>query len=133
MLTQTSCILRSDRTESIWMPTDLVKFPVHSIHLLNEPAPGRLLSLFFYVFFLFLGELVRWRWGGGVLSTLVILVHMSRRCVCVCVGVCACERAGDSVRVFVFQCVSVSLCFVWLRMSISVCVSFTLLCMAKYE
>ena len=51
-------------------------------------------------------------------------------CVCVCVGggggcvhTCACMRAGDSVsavRVFLFQCVSVSLCFFRLSMSSNV-------------
>ena len=61
--------------------------------------------------------------GGGMLSALVIKVDMICLCwhVCVwggwgggCVHTCACMRAGDSVsvvRVFLFQCVSVSLCF----------------------
>ena len=31
VLTLTSCVLRSDRTESVWMPTDLLTFPVNSI------------------------------------------------------------------------------------------------------
>ena len=52
-----------------------------------------------------------------------ILIYSLRVCVRVCgwwVGWCvrACVRAGDSVsaRVFVFQCVSVSLCFALLNM-----------------
>ena len=36
MLTLTSCVLRSDRTESVWMTTDLLKFLVHSIRLLKK-------------------------------------------------------------------------------------------------
>ena len=32
----TSCVLRSDRTESVWKPTDLVKFPVHSIRSMRK-------------------------------------------------------------------------------------------------
>ena len=37
VLTLTSCVLRSDRTESVWMPgTDLVTFLVHSIRLLRK-------------------------------------------------------------------------------------------------
>ena len=36
VLTLTSCVLRSDRTESVWMPTDLVWFPVQSIRLLRK-------------------------------------------------------------------------------------------------
>ena len=30
VLTLTSCVLRSDRTDSVWMPTDFLKFLVHS-------------------------------------------------------------------------------------------------------
>ena len=33
VLTLTTCVLRSVRTESFWMPTDLVKCPVHSLRL----------------------------------------------------------------------------------------------------
>ena len=36
VLTLTSCVLRSDRTESVWMPTELVKFRVHSVRLLRR-------------------------------------------------------------------------------------------------
>ena len=36
VLTLILCVLRFDQTESIWMPTDLVKFPVHSIRLLRK-------------------------------------------------------------------------------------------------
>ena len=36
VLTLTSCELRFVRTESSWMPTDLVKFPVHSMRLLRK-------------------------------------------------------------------------------------------------
>ena len=33
VLTLTSCVLRSEWTESFWMPTDLVKFYVQSLRL----------------------------------------------------------------------------------------------------
>ena len=36
VLTLTLRVLRSDQTESVWMTTDLLKFPVHSIHLLRK-------------------------------------------------------------------------------------------------
>ena len=36
MLTLTTCVLRSDQVESFWMPTDLVKFHIHSLHLLRK-------------------------------------------------------------------------------------------------
>ena len=36
VLTLTSCVLRFDRAESFWMPTDIVKFPVHSVRLLKK-------------------------------------------------------------------------------------------------
>ena len=61
--------------------------------------------------------------GVGMLSALEIKVDVICLCwyVCVCGGgrggsvhTCACMHAGDSVsavRVFLFQCVSVSLCF----------------------
>ena len=36
VLTLTWCVLRYDRAESFWMPTDTVKFPVHSLRLLGK-------------------------------------------------------------------------------------------------
>ena len=36
VLILTSCVLRFDQTESFWMPTHLVKFHVHSLHLLRK-------------------------------------------------------------------------------------------------
>ena len=36
VLTLTLCLLRSDRTESFWMPTDLVIFHVHSLCVLRK-------------------------------------------------------------------------------------------------
>ena len=45
VLTMTSCVLRSDRTESVWMTTDLLKFPVHSIRILRKKLPGAWLAV----------------------------------------------------------------------------------------
>ena len=36
VLTLISYVLRSDRIEPFWMPTKLVKFPVHSLRLLRD-------------------------------------------------------------------------------------------------
>ena len=126
MLTPTLCVLRSDWTASFWMPTDLVKLPVHS----EAPAPGWPLSLFFYFF---ISGWAGWGWG---LSALAIQVHTL--CVCVCWGggwgvVFVCMRAGNCEcegicvsDMFVFLCVSVSLCFVWLSMSSNVLLCYWL-------
>ena len=85
MLTLTSCILRFDQAESFWMPTDLVKFPVHSICLLRKKLWH--LAGCCYFFFIFLSEP-----GVGVgypllRSKCACSAYMSvwrGRCVCVC-------------------------------------------------
>ena len=43
MLTLTSCVLRSDRAESVWMPTDLISTISGSFNPFADkeaPAPG---------------------------------------------------------------------------------------------
>ena len=96
VLTLTLSVPRSDRTESVWMPTDLVKFLVHSIHLLRK----KLWHLTIIVIFIFF-----WvnRFGGGegcyphLRSKCVWYAYV---CVCVCVCVSVCMHA----------------CFVWVVM-----------------
>ena len=77
--------------------------------------------------------------GGGVLSALAIQVHKICLCVCVwggggdgdggaCVGVCVGDSVSARVLVFHFQCMSVSLCFVWLSMSSNVLLCWWFLC-----
>ena len=49
VLTLTSCVLRSDRAESVWMPTDLISTISGSFNPVAEkeaPAPG---SYFIYI------------------------------------------------------------------------------------
>ena len=135
MPTLTLCILKSDWTESVWMPTDLVKFPVHSICLLRKKLQHLAdcchysLSIFF-----FLGEPV-WCGGGGVtIRTCDASAHdppMCVRCVCVCVCVClvcACTHRRTCVcaSMHAGDCECENVC-------VSACVNFTLLCMTKYE
>ena len=89
MLTLTSCLLRSDRVESFWMPTDLAKFPVHSICLLRKKL--RHLAGSCYYFFKILG----WtRWGGGY-------PHLRSKCMlsAYTCGACACTCMHASVSV----------------------------------
>ena len=93
--TLTSRVLRSDRTESFWMPTGLVKFPVHSVRLPRKKLlhlAGRC-----YYFYFFQGEP-----GGGVGRWSATRTCMCVRvCVCVCVGggacvcVCVCVRERE--------------------------------------
>ena len=42
---------RSDRTESFWMSTDLVKFPVHSLRLLRKKLRHLAGCCYFFYFF----------------------------------------------------------------------------------
>ena len=120
--TLTLCVLKSDWTESVWMPTDLVKFPVHSICLLRKKLQHLAdcchysLSIFF-----FLGEPV-WCGGGVTIRTCEASVHdppMCVRCVCVCVCVfgvcmhtqahmCVCEHACRWL--WVRECLCFSMC-----------------------
>ena len=82
VLTLTLCVLRSDRAQSVWMPTDFIKFPVHSVHLLRKKLwhlAGR--HHFFFFFWGWVGCEVGWGWGGG-LFTLVIQVCTIHLCVC---------------------------------------------------
>ena len=115
------------------MPTDFIKFPVNSICWTDNeaPAPGWPLLLLSW-FPPLCSEPVGWGRGHFVYAS--TSVHDLPRCVwvgwCACVYVhvgactdtcehvcvCECERACVHVQVTVFQCASVSLCFVWLSM-----------------
>ena len=83
-----------------------------------------------YFYFVIFGGWAELGGGGGCLHLWFKYTWSTWACVCgidvhVCVCVCASMCAGDSVsaRVFVFQYVSVSFCFVWLSM-----ISNVLLC-----
>ena len=102
MLTLTLCALRSDRTKSVWMPSDSVKFLIHSIRLLKNKL-WHLTGHCHYYLFLYIYIIFFW-WAG---SCVCLCVH---ECVCVCWGDCECKGV-----------------------CVSVCVSFPLLCMTKYE
>ena len=124
--TLTLCVLRSDWTDSVWMPTNLVKFLVHSIHLLRKKLRHLADCCCYFLSNVFSLWVSRFGVGGWwLLSTLAIQVRVIHLCVCVqcvcvqCVHartgahVCvhACMQATVSARVFVFQRVSISLCF----------------------
>ena len=51
VLTLTWCVLRYDRAESFWMPTDIVKFPVYSVRLLRKSSATWLAVVIINVFF----------------------------------------------------------------------------------
>ena len=62
VVTLTLCVLRYDRAQSVWMPTDLIKFLVHSVHLLRKKFRLAVVIIFFIFFG---GWGVRWV-GVGV-------------------------------------------------------------------
>ena len=137
MLTLTSCLLRSDSNESVWMPTDLVKFLICPIHLLWKKF-WHLVVIIIFIFFFIRGEPGPWRvgWGGGATCTCYPSMWDLPMCACVWGGlqglVCMCVHVGNfaSARVFVFPCTSVSLCFVWLSSNVLLCNRF--LCASLY-
>ena len=121
VLTLTSCVLRSDQTESFWMATDLVKCLVHSICLLRLRKKLQHLAgcccydLYIYNFW---GEGGGW---GGFLSALVIKVGAVE---------CVCVWGGGGGGGLVCVCMQVTECK---GVCVLVCVSFTLHCMTKYK
>ena len=91
MLTLTSGILRSDWTESFMMPTDGVKFPVHSLCLLRNKFGTWLAIVIIYMPFGWMSWV--WMGGGEAIHTCDQSAHDPPMCVCVCACVCACMQA----------------------------------------
>ena len=126
VLTLTSCVLRSDRTESFWMATDLVKCLVHSICLLRLRKKLQHLAgcccydLYIYIYNLGGGG---WRVGGFCL-------HLWSKWVQSTVWVCVCVCVGGGGGLLVCVCLQVTECK---GVCVLVCVSFTLHCMTKYK
>ena len=130
--TLTLCVLRSDWTDSVWMPTNLVKFLVHSIHLLRKKLRHLADCCCYFLSNVFSLWVSRFGVGGVVVAIhtcdpsardppmCVCSVCVCSVCACThrCTCVCACMHAGN--------CECESVC-------VSACVNFTLLCMTKYE
>ena len=128
------------------MPTDFVKFPVNSIWWLTKKLQHLAGRCCCYFFFSLRGEPVGW--GKVHLVYASTKVRDLPRCVCVCACVCGrvhrnlwtcvcvCARAHQCEcmcrwlyerGVIVFQCASVSLCFVWLVIYLLQAIVFWLL------
>ena len=142
MLTLTSGILRSDWTESFMMPMHRHSKISSSFALFTEKQVWYLAGHCYYLYaFGWMGWV--WMGGGEAIHTCDQSAHDPPMCVCVCACVCACMQACMRVCararvcrwldecegvVFRFQCVSVSLCFVWLSMCSNVLLCYWLLC-----
>ena len=107
------CVLRSDQTESVWMPTDLVKFLVHSICLLRKKLQHLAGRCHYYFYFFRVRQVsgrrgaictcnpevraihmyvcVLGRRGGGGMHACMCACMHTCPCVCVCAGDCGCE------------------------------------------
>ena len=122
MLTLTSCVPRSDWTESVWIPTDLVKFLVHSVCLLRKKL-RHLAACWCYYFPIksFGGELVQWGGEGGTIPT----CDPSACDPPMYVRVCLCRR------LWVRGCSCFCMCqfhFAWLSMSSNALLCYWFLC-----
>ena len=136
VLTLTWCVLRYDRDESFWMPTDTVKFPVHSVRLRRRKLRHLAGRCYYKCFFLpgvsRVGAIrscdpsardppvcvCLWVMGVGYVCVCVCVCARARMhsCVCVCVRARARECACVCARRRLSEC----------QVVVLVCVSFTL-------
>ena len=120
VLTPTSCILRCDWTELVWMPTDFKKVWVIQSVYWKWSSSTWLAVIIFRYFFSFLGDLgqCRGRELGGQAGVLSVLVISLRTCVCRQATVRARVRFSVSVSLCMTKyeewCIIMLLIFVWI-------------------